>query len=344
MSVLLNTLYVTLPDAALHKDGETVLIKANGEKKLQVPLHHLQSIVIMCDGGWLSPKLQLACLERSIAITFLTEHGRFLGRVEGISASGAWLRKNQMEAHLDAQKSLLLAKTIVKGKLANQRHVLQRAARESDPEDSGDLTKASNRIQSIQVNVDRMETHEQVRGSEGEGAARYFDVFQLLIRQQKDVFKWNGRNRRPPRDPINALLSFAYTLLMGDCLTACQTVGLDPAFGFLHAFRAGRPALALDLMEVFRPILADRLTLSLINNQQMRPGDFEETESGAVIMSKEAKKIIISAYQQRKPKILKHPFLNQDVVWGLVPILEARLLARHLRGDLEAFPVFHPRG
>jgi CRISPR-associated protein Cas1 len=221
---------------------------------------------------------------------------------------------------------------------------LQRAARESDNEDSGELTKAADRIQAIRGDLGRMETHEQVRGSEGEGAARYFDVFPLLIRQQKDAFKWNGRNRRPPRDPINALLSFAYTLLMGDCLSACQTVGLDPAFGFLHVFRAGRPALALDLMETFRPVLADRLVLSLINNQQVRFGDFEKTESGAVVMAGEARKLVISAHQQRKAKALKHPFLGQDTVWGLVPILEARLLARHLRGDLEAFPVFHPRG
>jgi len=343
MSVLLNTLYVTLPDSALHKDGETVVIKVNSEKKLQVPLHHLQAIVIMSE-SWLSPKLQRTCLERNITITFLTEHGRFLGRLEGTEASGAWLRKNQMETHLNVQKSLLLAKTMVKGKLANQRYVLQRAARESNTEDSDELTKAADRIQAIKGSIGRMETHDQVRGSEGEGAARYFDVFSLLIRQQKDNFRWNGRNRRPPRDPVNALLSFAYTLLMGDCLSACQAVGLDPAFGFLHVFRAGRPALALDLMETFRPILADRLVLSLINNQQLRPSDFEKTESGAVVMTSEARKLVITTYQQRKSKNLKHPFLEQDIVWGLVPILEARLLARHLRGDLEAFPVFHPRG
>jgi len=343
MSVLLNTLYVTLPEAALHKDGETVVVKANGEKKLQVPLHHIQAIVVMGE-CWLSPRLQRTCLERSIATTFLTENGRFLGRVEGIEASGAWLRKNQMEVHLNPQKSLLLAKAMVKGKLSNQRHVLQRAARESSPEESDELTKAADRIQAIRGDVERMETHDQVRGSEGEGAAKYFDVFPLLIRQQKEAFKWDGRNRRPPRDPVNALLSFAYTLLMGDCLSACQTVGLDPAFGFLHVFRAGRPALALDLMEPFRPILADRLALSLINNQQVRLGDFKTTESGAVIMTDEAKKLVISTHQQRKAKTLRHPFLEQDTVWGLVPILEARLLARHLRGDLEAFPVFHPRG
>jgi len=343
MSVLLNTLYITLPDAALHKDGETAVIKVNGEKKLQVPLHHIQAIVIMGE-NWLSPRLQRACLERNITITFLTEYGRFLGRLEGIEASGAWLRKNQMETHLNIQKSLLLAKTLVKGKLSNQRHVLQRAARESDTEDSDELTKAAERIRVIRSDVERMETHDQVRGSEGEAAARYFDVFPLLIRQQKDAFKWDGRNRRPPKDPINALLSFAYTLLMGDCLSACQTVGLDPAFGFLHVFRAGRPALALDLMEAFRPILADRLVLSLINNQQVRLGDFKITESGAVIMTDEAKKIVISNHQQRKAKTLMHPFLEQETVWGLVPVLEARLLARHLRGDLEAFPVFHPRG
>jgi CRISPR-associated protein Cas1 len=189
-----------------------------------------------------------------------------------------------------------------------------------------------------------METIDQVRGCEGEGAACYFEMFSVLVRQQREGFPWYGRNRRPPKDALNALLSFAYTLLMGDCLAACQAVGLDPAFGFLHAFRPGRPALALDLMEVFRPLIADRLVLTLVNNQQVRPSDFVQTESGAVVMSDEARKLVITSHQQRKAQALRHPFLDHEVPWGLVPVLEARLMARHLRGDLAEFPTFHPKG
>ncbi len=341
--ILLNTLYITTPETSLHKEGETIVVKVMREKKLQVPLHHLQAITVMNE-AWVSPELLRECLERNISLVFLSERGRFLGRLEGTAAPGAWLRRNQMEAHLDDAKSLVLAKTFVKGKLSNQRHVLQRAARESSGKAAEELAQATERLRLIQREVDRMETHDQVRGCEGEAAARYFSVFPFLVRQQRDAFPWNGRNRRPPKDPINALLSFAYTLTLGDCLSACQSVGLDPAFGYLHAFRPGRPALALDLMEAFRPLIADRLLLTLINNQQIRPGDFKTTESGAVVMADDARKLVITTHQQRKATALKHPFLEQDTQWGLIPLLEARLLARHLRGDLEEFPVFHPKG
>lgn len=341
--ILLNTLYITTADTALHKDGETVVVKVNREKKLQVPLHHLQAITVMSE-AWVSPELLRECLERSITMVFLNERGRFLGRLEGTAAPGAWLRRNQMEAHLDDAKSLALAKTFVKGKISNQRHVLQRAGRESVGEAADELSRAAERLRLIQSDVDRMETHDQVRGCEGEAAARYFAVFPFLLRQQREAFPWNGRNRRPPKDALNALLSFSYTLILGDCLSACQSVGLDPAFGYLHAFRPGRPALVLDLIEAFRPIMADRLVLTLINNQQVRPSDFQITESGAVLMKDDARKLVITTHQQRKATALKHPFLEQETQWGLIPLLEARLLARHLRGDLEEFPVFHPKG
>lgn len=343
MTLLLNTLYLTLPESSLHKEGETVLVKVAREKRLQVPLHHLAAIVIMAE-AWVSPELMRTCLERDIAITFLSERGRFLGRVEGTAAPGAWLRRNQMEAHLNPERALVLSKVLVQGKLANQRHVLQRSAREAEEGSRKELEAAAARLQEIQKQVERMETLDQVRGCEGEGAARYFKVFGLMVRQQAEAFPWQGRNRRPPLDPLNALLSFSYALLLGDCLSACQAVGLDPAFGFLHAFRPGRPSLALDLMEAFRSILADRLALTLVNNQQVGLSDFTRTESGAVILSDEARKVVITTHQQRKAQTLRHPFLGQEIPWGLVPLLEARLLARHLRGDLEAFPPFHPRG
>jgi CRISPR-associated protein Cas1 len=343
MTLLLNTLYLTLPESALHKDGETVVVKVAREKRLQVPLHHLAAIVVMAE-AWMSPDLMRTCLERDISVTFLNERGRFLGRLEGTGAPGAMLRKNQMEAHLDPTRALALAKVFTQGKLANQRHVLQRACRESEGDTRDELAEAAKRIALIQPAVDRMETLDQVRGCEGEGAARYFENFGAMVRQQGEAFPWKGRNRRPPLDPLNALLSFAYALLMSDCLSACQSVGLDPAFGFLHAFRVGRPSLALDLMEAFRPLVADRLVLTLVNNQQLRPSDFTRTESGAVILSDEARKLVITTHQQRKAQTLRHPFLEQEIPWGLAPLLEARLLARHLRGDLESFPPFHPRG
>jgi len=343
MTVLQNTLYLASPETQLYKEGETVLVKIEHEKRLQVPIHHLQAIV--CLGPvYVSPELMHLCLERDVTVSFLTVNGRFLGRVEGLDHSGAWLRVNQHRAFADTERSLGIAKTIVQGKLANQRHVLQRAAREADGPTAVQLSGSADRIQQIQLQVDRMETHDQVRGCEGEGAARYFEVFGSLVRQQREAFPWSGRNRRPPKDAINALLSFGYALLMGDCISALQTVGLDPALGFLHAFRPGRPALALDLMEHLRSLVADRLALTLINNQQVNAKGFRMTESGAVEMDDDTRKLVITQHQQRKSQTILHPFLNQEVPWGIVPLLEARLLARTLRGDLESFPPFHPKG
>lgn len=341
--ILLNTLYLTTPETQLYKEGETIVVKIEREKRLQVPIHHLQSIV--CLGPvYLSPELMHLCLERDVSVSFLTERGRFQGRLEGLDHSAALLRVNQYRAHDDTARSLGIAKSMVQGKLANQRHVLQRAAREADGERAMELGQAAARIPQIQARVDRMETHDQVRGCEGEGAATYFNVFGQLLRQQCEAFPWSGRNRRPPKDSLNALLSFGYALLLGDCLSALQAVGLDPALGFLHAFRPGRPALALDLMEHLRPLVADRLALTLVNNQQVSAKGFRVTESGAVEMDDETRKTVITTHQQRKAQIIRHPFLDQEVPWGLVPLLEARLLARTLRGDLAEFPPFHPKG
>jgi CRISPR-associated protein Cas1 len=189
-----------------------------------------------------------------------------------------------------------------------------------------------------------METPDQLRGVEGDASALYFEQFQVLVRQQRTSFPWKGRSRRPPLDPLNALLSFSYALLMNDCLSACQSAGLDPTIGYLHAFRPGRPALALDLMEVFRPLIADRLVLTLINNQQVTARGFRTSESGGIEMDEETRKTVIVTHQERKAQTLRHPFLDQEIPWGLAPLLEARLLSRHLRGGLANFPPFHPRG
>lgn len=340
---LLNTLYVTTPDSAIHKEGESLVVKVDHVKRLQVPLHHLQSIVVMTQ-AWVSPELQRACLERDMTLVFLSERGRFLGRLEGTGAPGGLLRRDQMRAHLDPDRTLRLAQALVKGKLGNQRQVLQRAAREARPGEGAALDEAAERLRLFQRQVDGMETLDQVRGCEGDGAAWYFGQFETMVRQQRAAFPWHGRTRRPPRDPLNALLSFSYALLMGDCLSACQSVGLDPAIGFLHAFRPGRPALALDLMEAFRPLVADRLVLTLINNLQIGPKGFRTSESGGIEMDEATRKLVIVTYQERKAQTLRHPFLDQEIPWGLAPLLEAKLLARHLRGDLDAFPPFHPRG
>jgi CRISP-associated protein Cas1 len=341
MAVLQNTLYVATEESALFKEGETVSVRVNREPKLRVPLHHLESIV--CLGHiYVSPELMSLCLERGVGIAFMSEHGRFRGRVEGTNQNGALLRLNQVQCHLDTARSLAIAKSIVQGKVANQRHVLQRAAREAEGEAAVRLNDAARTLR--MSDPQRMETHDQVRGCEGEAAARYFGVFGDLIRQQGDDFSWTSRQRRPPKDPINCLLSFAYALLMNDCLSALQANGLDPAFGFLHAFRPGRPALALDLMEHLRPLVADRLVLTLINNQQVRASDFRRTESGAVELADDARKLVIKTHQERKATTIAHPLLGDEIAWGLVPHVEARLLARTLRGDLETFPPFHPAG
>lgn len=341
MAVLLNTLYVTTADTALLKDGETVTVKVEREQRLRVPLHHLESIV--CLGPvYVSPDLMCLCLERGVGLAFLSEHGRFRGRVEGTNQGGALLRLNQMQCHLDANRSLAVAKCIVRGKVANQRHILQRAAREAEGDVAIRLSDAAREL--YMVSPERMLTHDQVRGCEGEAAARYFAVFGDLVRQQTDDFRWTSRHRRPPTDPLNCLLSFSYALLMNDCLSALQANGLDPAFGFLHAFRPGRPALALDLMEHLRPLVADRLVLTLVNNHQVRAGDFNHTESGAVELTEDARKVVIRNHQERKAASIVHPLLGEEISWGLVPHIEARLLARTLRGDLDAFPPFHPAG
>jgi len=341
MAVLLNTLYVTTADTALLKEGETVVVRVAREQRLRVPLHHLESIV--CLGPiYVSPDLMCLCLDHGIGIAFLSEHGRFRGRVEGTTQNGAQLRLDQVRAHLDEKRSLAIAKSIVQGKIANQRHVLQRAARESEGDTAVRLSDAARALQMAQP--ERMESHDQVRGSEGEAAARYFEVFGDMVRQQNGDFRWTGRHRRPPRDPLNCLLSFAYALLMNDCLSALQANGLDPAFAFLHAFRPGRPGLALDLMEHLRPLVADRLVLSLVNNQQVRPSDFRKTESGAVELTDEARKLVIGSHQERKAATIVHPLLGEEIPWGLVPHIEARLLARTLRSDMEVFPPFHPAG
>jgi CRISPR-associated protein Cas1 len=340
MKHLLNTLYVTTAGAYLCKEGETVVVRVEQETKIQVPVVALEGIVCIGGSGF-SPPLMELCAERGVTISFLTEQGRFLARVSGPVSGNILLRKEQYRRAGDAAKTASLAKLFVIGKVANCRAVLLRAARDSNnAEDGGAFAKCSDYLWKIVEYLKRDIDLEIVRGKEGEAGHAYFSAFDRLIVAQKDGFFFKERSRRPPLDNVNALLSFVYTLLAHDCVGACEAVGLDPQAGFLHADRPGRPGLALDMMEEFRPFFADRLVLTLINRQQVKADGFKKTESGAVTMTPETKKEVLKAYQERKREELEHPFLREKVSIGLLPYLQARLLARHLRGDLDGYPPF----
>jgi CRISP-associated protein Cas1 len=336
---LLNTLYVTTEGASLRKDGENLVAELEKEERARVPLHMLASVVVF-GGIYISPALMQACAAAGITMVLLDRTGRFQARIEGPVTGNVLLRRAQYRA---SDKPDDIVRSLVMGKVANQRSVLMRALR-----DYGD-DYASEDKQSIDTVVERLarilrrvelsdETLDALRGSEGEAASLYFGVFDHLIRSPDPEMRWRGRSRRPPLDPVNALLSFLYTLLTHDCRSAAESVGLDPAVGFLHRDRPGRPSLALDLMEELRPVLADRLALSLLNRRQLRAKDFETRDGGAVMMSSDARKTVLTAWQERKKEERTHPFLEERAPLGLVPYLQAQMLARHLRGDLDAYP------
>lgn len=339
MKKLLNTVYVTTENASLRKDGENLVASVEGEERARVPLHMLASVVAFGPIS-VSPALIGACATAGITFVLLDRIGRFQARVEGPAAGNVLLRRAQYRAS-DAPESIV--RSIVVGKIANQRFVLMRAARDHGashtPEDAARLRSAIDRLAQI---LRRAEFHDDgvdvLRGAEGEAAQCYFAVFDLLVRSNEPEMRWRGRSRRPPLDAVNALLSFYYTLLTHDCRSAAEAVGLDPAVGFLHRDRPGRPSLALDLMEEMRPVLADRMALALINRQQLRAHDFETRDGGAVMMTDDARRTAIAAWQERKKEERTHPFLGEKAPIGLFPYLQAQMLARHLRGDLDAYP------
>jgi CRISPR-associated protein Cas1 len=338
---LLNTLYVTTPGAWLCKEGETVMVRVEEETRLQVPAAVLEGIVCIGGVGFSAPLMEL-CAEKGVCISFLSENGQFMARVNGPVSGNILLRKEQFRRSENPVKTAALAKSFVLGKVSNCRSVLLRAARDDGAgENSNELTKCADYLWNILEKLRREEMDlEAIRGKEGEAGHAYFSVFNRLIVAQKEGFSFKERSRRPPLDSVNALLSFVYTLLAHDCAGACEAVGLDPQAGFLHADRPGRPGLALDIMEEFRPFFADRLVLTLINRQQIKPDGFKATESGAVIMTQETKREVLKTYQERKREELVHPFLGEKVAIGLLPYLQARLLARHFRGDLDGYPPF----
>jgi CRISPR-associated protein Cas1 len=341
MRRLLNTLYVTTQGAYLRKEGETVVIEVEKEVRLRLPLLNLGAVV--CFGNVLcSPFLLGACAEAGVNVSFLTEYGRFLAGVIGEPSGNVLLRREQYRRADDLPASLALARNFVVGKIVNSRHLLRRAAREGAA-GSEAVAVAADRLGYCLRAVPSSVDANGLRGVEGEAAQHYFGVFDALILQQKESFTFAGRNRHPPEDNVNALLSFLYTLLMRDVAGALAAHGLDAAVGFFHRDRPGRASLALDLMEEFRAAFADRLALALINRQQLKAGDFERHENGAVLLNAAGRKEVLTAYQKRKQEEIQHPFLDETLPIGLVFHAQALLLARHLRGDLDAYPPFEWR-
>lgn len=339
MKKLLNTVYITTEGAGLRKDGENLVAEVDGAERARVPLHMLASVVVF-GAIYLSPALMQACAAAGITIALMDRNGRFQARVEGPVTGNVLLRRAQYRLSEQPEE---IVRSFVVGKIANQRSVLMRALRdygeEYDQADRDAIAVVVERLAFVLRRVEKSDdTLDRLRGSEGEAASLYFGVFDHLIRSPDKGLGWKGRSRRPPLDPINALLSFLYTLLTHDCRSSAEAVGLDPAVGFLHRDRPGRPSLALDLMEELRPALADRLALSLVNRRQLRAKDFETREGGAVVLSDDARKTVLTAWQERKKEERHYPFLDEKAPLGLVPYLQAQLLARHLRGDLDAYP------
>lgn len=341
MKKLLNTLYVTTQGAWLARERENILVRVEQETRLRLPVHTLGAIVCFGQVSASAPLMGL-CAERGVALAFLSEHGRFLARVHGPVFGNVLLRREQYRRADDPAGSVRIAATLVAAKIANSRTVLQRSLRDRpDVEGKSFIQGAVSHLATLQRGVRAPDTDlDTVRGMEGAAARAYFEVFDHLITHEHGSFQFDGRNRRPPVDPTNALLSFLYTLLCHDMAAALESAGLDPAVGYLHRDRPGRPGLALDLMEELRAFLADRLTLNLINRRQVSPDGFKISESGAVAMDDTTRKTVLVAYQERKRDTLRHPFLNEEMEIGLIPHVQALLLARYLRGDLDDYPAF----
>ena len=339
-----NTLYVTTQGTLLSKEGEAIRVGREGVPPLRLPIHGIDSI--LCFGGvTITPPLLGHCAEHGVTVSWLTENGRFLARAEGPVRGNVLLRRTQYRASDDPLRSAALARAIVVGKVFNQRHVLRRYLRDHGTEctqaDRDRLERTADRLSRTLSDLERDLPLDAVRGLEGDAGANYFGAFSALIRVPE--FPFEGRARRPPTDPVNALLSFVYTLLTHDARSALEGVGLDPAVGFLHRDRPGRPSLALDLVEEFRAWFADRLALSLINRRQLQPDDFEAHPAGGVTMTERGRKTVLVAYQERKREEVRHPFTDETLTIGLLWHVQARLMAGALRGDLDGYPPFVAR-
>lgn len=333
-----NTLYVMTPQAYAHLDNTTIRIEVQRETRLRVPLHHIGSLV--CFGNVLvSPALMHRLADEGKSLVLLDNSGRFKARLEGPVSGNILLRQAQHRAAGDPDLALRIARALIAGKLRNSRSVIQRGAREAaDPAEAQALTRTADDLAASLRAVPAAPDLDTLRGVEGEAARGYFAALNRIVKPQaRDSFSLDGRTRRPPRDRFNALLSFLYAMLMNDCRSGLEAVGLDPQLGFLHAVRPGRAALALDLQEEFRSVLADRFALTLINRGQLTARDFDEREGGAVMLNETGRRALVTAWQERKQEEITHPTLETKVPIATLPFIQARILARTLRGDLDGY-------
>lgn len=340
MRHLLNTLFVTSEDAWLSLDGENVVVNREKVEVARFPLHNLQAIVCFSYAG-ASPALMGACVAREVGLSFCTPRGRFLARVGGLSHGNVLLRRSQYRSADDPAVSCRIARNMIFGKVHNSRWSIERTRRDHKMRiDEEKFRTVSESLKGLLPQLLEARESDTVRGLEGAAANEYFRVFDDMILRQKEAFFFHGRNRRPPLDNVNAMLSFAYSLLANDCASALESVGLDAYVGFLHRDHPGRTSLALDLMEELRPCMADRFVLTLINNRVLSADDFDHEESGAVRMGEEGRRKFLKQWQLKKQEVITHPFLEEKIPWGLVPYIQALLLSRYLRGDMDEYPPF----
>lgn len=335
-----NTLYVTAQGAYVRRERETLVVEVDGEQRLKLPVHHVANVMLF-GRIMMSPGFVRLCADRGLAVSLLSPRGRFRARMVRPQSGNIHLRLAQFRAAQDKEKTESISRQVVLGKLVNTRNAVLRSARDNEEEAvSIALRGTADHLKGLIKSLERTSDLDEIRGIEGEGAKTYFSTLEQMIVRGQDTFTWRGRSRRPPRDPINALLSFLYVVLLSDCSAALEGVGLDPQLGYLHAVRSGRPALALDLEEEFRPVFAERLALTLVNRGQIDDGSFEEREGGAFHLSDDGRRTVLEAYQALKDREVTHELLDRKMPLGLVPHVQARLLARHLREDLDAYPPF----
>ena len=337
MRKLLNTLYITNPEAYIYKDGLNIVVSVEQVEAFRIPIINIEEIVSFGYRG-VSPGAMKLCVDNNVGLSFLSPNGQFLARVQGPTRGNVLLRTLQYKLQADEALSLHLSQLFVAGKIQNYRAILCRAIRDNGPND--EIEAAASKLDYCKRKAMKAQSMELLRGIEGEAANGYFGVFRHLILKLGGDFVFNGRNRRPPKDPVNVLLSFVYTLISNMTVSALETIGLDPYVGFMHTLRPGRPSLALDVMEEFRAYLGDRLVLSMINRGQITIKDFVLQGEDMTLLSDEGRKKVITIWQERKKDMITHPFLQEKMPIGLLPYVQAQLLARYLRGDLDDYPVF----
>lgn len=337
MRKLLNTLYITTPEAYLSKDGLNVVVSVDKEERFRIPIMNVESIVTFGYMG-ASPGLMKLCMDNNVSLSFMTPQGRFICRLQGATKGNVLLRKKQYALSDDENVALHLAKLLITGKVFNTRNILQRYIRDNGTNE--EVEQAIKQLDWQKKRIQQAGDMDILRGEEGHAANAYFDVFNHLILHQKDDFPFNGRNRRPPKDEVNAMLSFVYTLIANDMAAALESVGLDPYVGFMHTLRPGRASLALDMMEELRAYLGDRLVLSMINRKQITKKDFIRQSDDSFVMTDDCRKNLLTTWQKRKKETIEHPYLKEKIPIGLIPYAQAMLLARFLREDLDDYPVF----